>query len=176
MKSFLEPFKDSLIFKILLAIMMFLFTWITNGQVDRTSELYRTLKGKDSIIFEGAFNRCELDKLEPIIAINFEFYHDITGIQNRKEFIAAVKNNICTNPGNFRRQLVEKSLTVFPLKKNGVLYGAIQKGKHKFQEKSKDKNEMKTSGIADFTHLWVLKNNSWKLKRVLSYNHKSFSE
>ena len=81
MKSFLEPFKDSLIFKILLAIIMFLFTWISNGQVDRTSELYRTLKGKDSIIFERAFNRCELDKLEPIIAINFEFYHDIAGIQ-----------------------------------------------------------------------------------------------
>jgi hypothetical protein len=176
MKSFLEPFKDSLIFKILLAIMMFLFTWISNGQVKRTSELYRTLKSKDSLIFERAFNKCELEKLEPIIAENFEFYHDIIGIQNRKEFIAAVKTNICKNPGNVRRQLVVKSLIVFPLKKKGVLYGAIQKGKHTFQKKSKDKNEIKTTGIADFTHLWILKNNSWKLKRILSYNHESFSE
>jgi hypothetical protein len=173
MKSFLEPFKDSILFKILLALMIFLYTWVTNGQVNRTSELYKTLKSKDSILFESTFNRCELEKLKPILAEDFEFYHDIAGIQNRKEFIAAMKNNICAHPGNVKRQLVPKSLAVFPLKNNNILYGAIQKGKHTFLEK--DSNKMKTLGIADFTHIWILENKQWTLKRVLSYNHKPFS-
>jgi hypothetical protein len=121
MKSFLEPFKESILLKILLALMIFLYTWITNGQVDRTSQRYKTLKSKDSILFESTFNRCELEKLEPILADDFEFYHDIVGIQNRRAFIAAMKNNICAHPGNVKRQLVPKSLAVFPLKNNGIL-------------------------------------------------------
>jgi hypothetical protein len=174
MKSFLEPFKDSILLKILLALMIFLYTWITNGQVDRTSELYKTLKSKDSILFESTFNRCELEKLEAILTEDFEFYHDISGMQNRKEFTAAMKNNICARPGNVQRKLVPKSLAVFALKNNGILYGVTQKGKHTFVEK--DRNKMKTLGIADFTHIWVVKNKQWTLKRVLSYNHRPFSE
>ena len=144
------------------------------GQVHKTSDLFNSLKSKDSIIFESAFNTCELEKLEPIIAENFEFYHDIAGIQNREEFIAAVKKNICSTPGASRRRLIKNSLTVFELKNNNKLYGAIQKGKHTFQQKIDGK--MKTVGIADFTHVWILENTHWKLKRVLSYNHQPFTE
>ena len=60
------------------------------------------------------------------------------------------------------------------MKNNGELYGAIQKGKHNFQEKQNGK--LITVGIADFTHLWILESNIWKLKRVLSYNHMPYSE
>jgi len=174
MNSFLEPFKDFIIVKILLAIILFLFSLVMDAQVSKNSNLYKTLKSKDSIIFERAFNRCELEKLKPIINENFEFYHDIVGIQNKKEFMNAVKHNLCSNPGKHKRQLVENSLSVFEMKNNNTLYAAIQKGKHTFQQKID--GEMKTTGIADFTHLWVLENNTWKLKRVLSYNHKPYSE
>lgn len=174
MNSFLEPFKDSFIIKILIAIILFLYSSAMNAQVDKNSDIYKTLKSKDSIIFERAFNKCEIEKLTPIIAENFEFYHDVAGIQNKKEFLSAIKNNICTNPGNFSRQLVKNSLEVFELKNNGELYGVIQEGKHTFQEKNNSK--MKTFGIANFTHLWILENKKWKLKRVLSYNHKPYSE
>jgi hypothetical protein len=68
------------------------------------------------------------------------------------------------------RKRVENSLSVFEMKNNNKRYGAIQKGKHTFQQKIEGK--MQTDGIADFTHLWILENNTWKLKRVLSYNHK----
>ena len=111
---------------------------------------------------------------EPIIADNFEFYHDINGIQDRNGFITAIKKNLCTNPGNYKRQLVKESLEVFSLKNEGELYGAIQKGKHTFQEKQNGK--LTTVGIANFTHLFILEKNIWKLKRVLSYNHKPYSE
>jgi hypothetical protein len=160
--------------KIIIAVIMFLYVFSTQAQVAKSSVLYKTLKLKDSIIFERTFNLCETEKLEPIIATNFEFYHDVGGIQNREEFIKAVKNNICINPGNFTRQLVANSLEVFPLKKNGILYGAIQRGKHTFQEKNN--GEMKTVGIARFTHVWILENKKWKLKRVLSFDHNPYSE
>lgn len=173
MNAFLEPFKESILIKILLAIITFLFSLFSNAQVAENSELFQTLKAKDSVIFERTFNRCEVEKLDAIIAKDFEFYHDIAGVENRNDFLKSVKQNICSNPGNIRRDLVENSLEVYPLKNNGTLYGAIQKGKHTFKEKQN--GVLTTTGIADFTHVWIIKNKKWKLKRVLSYNHKPYT-
>ncbi|WP_435415677.1 nuclear transport factor 2 family protein [Polaribacter aestuariivivens] len=174
MKSLLEPFKNSVVIKILIAIIIFLFSWVSNAQEAENSTLFKTLKSKDSILFNNAFNNCNLKELQPMISADFEFYHDVGGVQNKEQFFEAVKNNICANPGNHSRTLVNNSLEVFSMKKNGQLYGAIQKGKHTFQEKQNGK--LITVGIADFTHLWILENKIWKLKRVLSYNHKPYSE
>jgi len=174
MNSFLAPFKDYFLIKIFISIIAFLYTFIMNAQVEKSSDLYKILAAKDSILFERTFNKCEIEKLDTLIAENFEFYHDVAGIQNKEEFKNAVKNNICKNPGNIKRNLVSESLEVFPLKNNGVLYGAIQTGKHTFQEKQQ--GNFKTVGIANFTHVWILENNQWKLKRVLSYNHLPYSE
>ena len=73
-----------------------------------------------------------------------------------------------------RRNLVFGSLEVFPLLNNVEIYGAIQTGKHTFQEKQQ--GNFKTVGIANFTHVWILENKQWKLKRVLSYNHLPYTE
>lgn len=174
MNSFFDAFKGSLIIKILIAIIIFLFSLVTNAQVDKNTELYKTLKSKDSIIFERAFNKCETEKLEPIIAENFEFYHDVAGVQNKNEFIEAVKVNLCTNPGIFSRELDESTLEVFELKNNGKRYGAIQRGKHIFF--ITENNKIRKTGTALFTHIWILEKNIWKLKRVLSFNHKDATE
>lgn len=149
---------------------MLFYSFVINAQLERNSNLFKTLKAKDSIIFKRAFNLCEIEKLDAIIADNFEFYHDLGGLQNKEKFILAIKTNLCTNPGNNKRNLVKNSLEVYQLKDKGVLYGAIQRGKHTFQQKQN--SVFKTVGIADFTHLWILENKKWKLKRVLSYNHK----
>ena len=170
MKSFFEPFKDFFLLKTLMFLAMLFYNFILNAQVDKNSDLFKTLKSKDSIIFERTFNLCKLEKLDSIIALDFEFYHDIAGIQNRTGFLNAVKNNVCAKPGINKRNLVENSLEVHQLKNKGVLYGVIQKGKHTFQQKIN--GLFKTVGIANFTHLWIIENKKWKLKRVLSYNHK----
>lgn len=174
MESFLEPFKNSILIKVLFFLAMLFYNFVLNAQVAINSDIYKTLKSKDSIIFERGFNLCETEKLDAIIADNFEFYHDVAGIQDKEQFIDALKKNLCTKPGNHTRKLVANSLEVHQLNNNGVLYGAIQKGKHTFQQKQK--GVLKTVGIADFTHLWIIENKIWKLKRVLSYNHKPFSE
>lgn len=121
MNSFLTPFKESIIFKILFAIAIFFYSLMTAAQADKNSELFKTLKAKDSILFEISFNTCELEKLAPIIANDFEFYHDIGGIQDKKGFMDALKNNLCSKPGNNKRNLVKNSLQVFPLNNNGKL-------------------------------------------------------
>ncbi|WP_299226222.1 nuclear transport factor 2 family protein [uncultured Psychroserpens sp.] len=148
-------------------------TFFSYSQTNENSELYKTLKANDSLLFERSFNKCETQYLELLIAEDFEFYHDISGVDNsKKQFITTMKKGIC-NPNNTtksRRELVEGSLEVFPLKNNGQLYGALQNGVHKFFETTNGKEV--AGSIARFSHLWVLENEKWVLKRVISFDHK----
>jgi hypothetical protein len=144
-----------------------------NAQSDSYSEVYKSLKANDSLIFERAFNNCELQYMEELISDDMEFYHDIAGITNSKEqFIQTMKDGVCrpnsaTKP---TRELVEGSMELFLLKNNGKVYGAIQNGIHKFFETT---NGTKVAGsIAKFSHVWILENDKWFLKRVLSFDHK----
>ena len=155
-------------------IVSILFTVSINAQVSKTSELFLTLKSNDSLLFEIGFNKCDINQFKKLIADDFEFYHDKSGITNTKnEFMKGITNGLCnaSNQTRSRRELVEGSLTVFPLFNNGKLYGAIQKGEHKFFESFNGNPESKGS-LAKFSHLWIIDDNgSWKVKRVLSYDH-----
>lgn len=141
------------------------------AQIADTSQLYSILKRNDSLLFNVGFNNCDIIQFENLIDDNFEFYHDQAGITTSKsKFISDVRDNLCTLPYKPRRELVAKSLQVFPLMNNNVLYGAIQKGQHKFYAIEKDSSERLTS-VAEFTHVWLLKNGKWMLSRALSYDH-----
>ncbi len=137
------------------------------AQIERSSELYKVLKINDSLIFDASFNTCNLKVLSTLIHEDLEFYHDKSGvIIGRHDFIENTENGLCKSPYNLRRELVEKTLEVFPLNdNNGKLYGAVQKGTHHFYQ------DDKRTGEAFFTHLWIRENDKWLLKRVLSYNH-----
>jgi len=153
-------------------ICAFLFFGIMNGQVETTSELYKTLKTNDSLLFDVGFNTCELSAFENLLAEDLEFYHDKGGIiPSKKAFIEGFKNGICGSPDfKSRREIVAGSLEVYPLFNNGVLYGALQKGIHRFFESANGQAETQGS-TAKFTHLWLKDGAEWMLKRVLSYDH-----
>jgi len=157
--------------KALILIIGFVFSVIANAQVAKDTELYKMLKKNDSLIFDSAFNECKTQDMIPLIAEDFEFYHDTGGITNGKAaFIQTAKQNICGNPKvRPYRELVKGSLQVFTLTKNGTLYGAIQKGDHNFY--LRENGEIRPTVSAKFTHLWILENKKWTLKRVLSYDH-----
>lgn len=139
-----------------------------------TSKLHRTLKEKDSLLFTVGFNTCDIRQFEKLVSTHFEFYHDLGGITKSKaDFISGIKNGLCQSEYKSRRELVRKSLQVYPLKQNGVLYGAIQTGSHRFYETGKNKKEYPTS-IAKFTHVWLLENGEWQLSRGLSYDHQPY--
>jgi hypothetical protein len=50
------------------------------------------------------------------------------------------------------------------------VYGAIISGDHYFYVTENNQPEKRT-GLARFTHLWLLQNNEWKMSIVLSYDH-----
>ena len=142
-----------------------------SAQVDQNSELYKEIRKSDSIIFEQGFNNCNFKELAAVTSENFEFYHDKGGITSSKaDFVESIKQNICGSQDKMRRELVPNSLEVFPMKDNGVIYGAIEYGKHLFYAKPKDRDEYLT-GSAQFTHLWVKEDGVWKIKRVFSFDH-----
>jgi len=125
-----------------------------------TDELYKTVAGLDTALFD-AYNRCDLDKLGSMVAVDLEFYHDKTGLSvGRKPFIAAIKENIC---GKVQRELVAGTLEVYPL--NG--YGAVEVGVHRFTHPGDPTN----LGEAKFVTLWQLKDGKWTLTRAISFDH-----
>jgi len=143
------------------------------SQSNKDSELFKTLKANDSIIFEISFNKCDLSVLDNLLAEDLEFYHDKGGITNSKEeFVNGMRHGLCKkdNPYKSRRELIKESLEVFPLYKNGELYGALQKGIHRFFETHNGKEN--SGSVAKFSHLWLKDNEQWYLKRVISYDHK----
>ncbi|MEP7234292.1 MAG: nuclear transport factor 2 family protein [Ignavibacteriota bacterium] len=158
--------------KILILLLLFSFmAGASLAQVEKSSQLYQTIKSRDSLLFDVGFNQCDIRQFENILSDTFEFYHDKAGITGSKaEFIESIKNVLCKLNYKPRRELEEGSMEVFPLKKSGVLYGAIQIGKHRFYAIEKDKPEHLTS-VAKFTHLWLLESGIWKLSRGLSYDH-----
>ncbi|MCM8568247.1 nuclear transport factor 2 family protein [Gramella jeungdoensis] len=144
------------------------------SQVPVESDLYKELQRKDSLLFKEGFDKCRISEFEDFISEDLEFYHDQGGLStNKEDFLTAVRNNICGNPDKKPiRKLRKGSLKVFPLYHNGKLYGAIQKGTHDFFIKEPNK-ELYMTSKAKFTHVWLLENDEWILKRVLSYDHQN---
>jgi hypothetical protein len=146
---------------------------LLQAQVADTTELFRTLQARDSLLFKVGFNTCDIRQFELLVSEDFEFYHDQSGITPSKEaFLEVTRNGLCKLDYQPLRELVPGTLRVFPLKNNGKLYGAIQSGEHRFLAKYPEKEAYETSA-ARFTHIWLLENGEWKLSRVLSFDHHS---
>ena len=162
--------------KLRIVLWFLLMSISTFGQVDKASDLHKIIQEKDSLLFNIGFNTCHIAQFENLVSEYFEFYHDQVGITSSKSaFIESIQNGLCKLTYKPRRELAENSMEVYPLEKNGVLYGAIQTGKHNFYAIENGKQEYLTS-VAKFTHVWILENESWKLSKGLSYDHKDFEK
>ena len=149
-----------------------LFQFFVSAQVDKNSDLYRTIISKDSLLFAIGFNTCDVSQFEKLTSENFEFLHDKDGISDKKKFINDLKKGLCGNPENYqaRRELVKESTKIFTLYKQGKIYGAMQEGIHQFFEKQTGQEE-RFGSSARFTHVWLIENNEWKLAKSYSYEH-----
>jgi ketosteroid isomerase-like protein len=127
------------------------------------ADLFQTIASLDAAVFD-AYNRCDLETFGSFFADDLEFYHDRTGLSHsRQSLVAAVEKNIC---GKVRRKLIPETLQVFPLH----TFGAVELGIHRFcssQSQHCDEN----SGTGRFIHLWQDLNGTWKITRVISYDH-----
>lgn len=156
--------------KLFTILSILLTTFSAFAQVDKNSDLYKTILSKDSLLFDVGFNHCDIKQFENLLSESLKFYHDKDGISDKTKFLTDLKNGICNSQTNrqVQRFLVKESTEIFPLYKNAVLYGAVQHGEHKFSEKRESQG-----GIAKFTNFWQLENGEWKLTSSFSFDHQA---
>ena len=126
----------------------------------RTGILFDELAGMDSALFEAAFVTCDADKFGAIFTEDAEFYHDRAGASYGND-VRTLKS--CPRDNGVTRTLMPGSLEVYPMQN----YGAIQIGRHTFSKAGEPGSE-----VAKFVHLWKREGDTWKLARVLSFDHR----
>ncbi|PWV56361.1 nuclear transport factor 2 family protein [Chitinophaga sp. S165] len=155
--------------KTCLTIIFSVIYHLSFAQTDQ--ELSTTIIRLDSL-FWATYNNCDTTKMGSFFTEDVEFYHDIGGpTLGLHDLVHSFSKNLCSNKDfRLKREAVEGSCKVYPLKKDNVIYGAILSGDHVFYILEPGKGERPT-GQAKFTHLWLLNDGVWKMKRVLSYDH-----
>jgi hypothetical protein len=155
--------------KMCLAISLCLLSLPIFAQTD--TDVDSAIRHEDSIFWD-AYNRCDVDKMAEFFWSDIEFYHDKGGLTAGLEpFVNALRNGLCGNPNSrLRREAIAETVKVFPLHKNGTVYGAVISGEHYFFVNDKGKPEYR-DGMAKFFHVWLLKDGKWKMARVISYDH-----
>lgn len=155
----------------LLMAMAYVAALSLSAQKSSEAALFREIRTCDSLLFDVGFNRCDVQQFERFLHPDFEFYHDQTGfIGSKKAMVKQVKQGLCKL--NYRpiRVLDAASVKVHSLENNGVLYGAMQTGTHRFYAVEGNQAPYLTSTAA-FNHLWLLTEHGWALSRSISYNH-----
>lgn len=114
----------------------------------------------DSLLFDVAFNQCDVAQFKKIIADDVEFYDDRFGLNVSKENEIKSLNAKCARPEKLTRKL--NSCTIDKLGD----FGAVQIGEHTFYI------DGKPEGTGKFIHIWERKDKDWKLKRIVSYEHR----
>ena len=125
----------------------------------RSGPLFDELAQMDGQLFEAAFVTCNAEKFSAIFTDDAEFYHDKTGASYGKD-VRSMKS--CPSANGVTRTLVPGSLEVYQMKG----YGAVQIGRHVFAKKGEPGSE-----VAQFVHLWKREGTTWRLARVLSFDH-----
>jgi len=129
--------------------------------------LFQTIRALDTQLFD-AYNHCDLEKFGSLLADDLEFYHDKTGLsRGRPALVEGIKNNIC---GKVTRELVPGTLEVYPI----ADYGAVEIGVHRFHHPGRESTE--SVGEAKFIHLWQKKDGTWKVTRVISFDHQALTK
>jgi Domain of unknown function (DUF4440) len=83
--------------------------------------------------FWQAYNACKTADMRRFFTDDVEFYHDKGGITpGAAALVSSIETNICGGRMRVRREAVEGSVHVFPLHRDGVAYGAIVSGDHRF--------------------------------------------
>jgi ketosteroid isomerase-like protein len=127
-----------------------------------STELYNEIARMDSILF-NAFNTQDINKFKSLFTEDLEWFQDNGGLLPAKSIFESVEINF-KKENKLTRQLVEGSLEVHPIKD----YGAIEIGAHRFRHRENGKEEIATF---KFLMIWKKTDNSWKISRVVSYDH-----
>jgi len=118
----------------------------------------------------SAYNHADPGKMNSFLADDVEFYHDRGGTLIGKKTLSAANDGMTTAEHKIRREAVPGTVHFFPMRKDDVLYGALVTGEHQFFVTPKGQAEFLV-GRAYFTQLMLLKDKTWKISRIFSYEH-----
>jgi ketosteroid isomerase-like protein len=128
-------------------------------------KLVEEITKADQHLFE-AFGTCDVARYSSSLTKDLEFYQDRMGKTGFEQNLKALRDR-CAEGIMLRIELVEGSLVV-----NAVPgYGAIEAGAHRFYSRLPDGSEH-LDATAQFTCVWSKETGSWKLVRVISYDHR----
>lgn len=133
-----------------------------NSPVSAPKGLYAEIFGVDSSTF-AALNAHNVNQLMSYFTKDVEFYNDGGGLTTYEQTAINFASMFKGTPG-IRRELVNGSLEVYPLKD----YGAIATGAHRFCHPEQGKE---VCGSYKFTTIWRQEEGGWKMARVVSYGH-----
>lgn len=125
-------------------------------------ELYNKIAQLDSALF-AAYNSKDLKLMKTFFTKDLEWYQDNGGLINFEQVFINFQS-IFNREYDLKRNLVKESLEVHPIKD----YGAIEIGKHQFKHIENGKLEV---GTFKFLMIWKNDQGSWKISRVISYDH-----
>jgi hypothetical protein len=151
--------------------MLMIFCGNLNAQNKSVDDQLKDALAMDSIFWQH-YNTCNIDAMRDFFTDDIEFYHDKGGVINGLDkFLSVSKRNLCSDPNfRLRREVVDGSVKIFPMKDGDNLYGAVLSGQHVFYILEKGK-EPRLDGLARFTHLLLRTESGWKTSRVLSFDH-----
>ncbi|MFS4467499.1 nuclear transport factor 2 family protein [Maribacter sp. 2210JD10-5] len=150
----------------------FLSIYHIRAQTD-TDKMKQTVLEADAN-FWTAYNNCNFEGFQSYLTEDLEFYHDKGGLTSGlNTFLKQVGNGLCSNKnGRLRREAVEGSVQIFPLKN----YGTVMTGEHVFYLTEDNSAKERLIEKAKFTHVWqLLKTGKYKMARVISYDHQAIS-
>ena len=138
---------------------------------EKEADVKQLIFKKDSL-FWVAYNYCNTEAMDSSFTDDVEFYHDKGGASfGRDTLMKIFKKNLCSSDSfRLRREPVKGTVNVYVMTKNNIPYGALISGQHVFYINQKGKQEY-IDGLAKFAQLWLLKDGSWKMSRILSYDH-----
>ncbi len=148
---------------LLLSFILFsnsVFSQQTDRMKDKKSLEQEIIK-MDSLLFNVAFNKCDLELYKKIMSPDLEFYDDRSGLNSIFEKEIASFKDRCSKSISVTRKLVNSSVHVLGN------YGAVQLGVHEFYVDGKKVEKAK------FITVWERKNKSWIVKRAISYEHEA---
>lgn len=84
-------FKTKQMKNFLVIIHLLLLQYLAVAQINKNTELYKTISSKDSLLFNIGFNNCDIKQFEYLLGDDFEFYHDKDGFSDKNKFINDLK-------------------------------------------------------------------------------------
>lgn len=141
-----------------------LVSGVCTAAIAQVTPPHALISGLDSALF-AAFNAHDAASLGTWFTSDLEFYHDKTGLAGYDSTMAGFVR-LFTQPAtaDMRRELVPGTLDVYPLGD----FGLLEICQHRFCHTENGKEEC---GTFKNIMIWRQEGTSYKVSRVISYDH-----